>query len=476
MPKLVLINPNAAPYKLAKRGFKVQPLNLAYVAALTPPSWDIFLDDENMAPAPLHPDADLVGITTLTTTANRAYELATAYRRLNIPVVLGGIHVSMVPEEGQRFATSVVVGESESVWPTVIEDFTHNRLQSRYDGERTDFKRSIRPRRDLLSPRYTIGSIQTSRGCPFDCEFCSVKAFNGPKFRQRDADDVLAELEEIPQKTVFFTDDNLIGYSSASRQRAKEIFRGMISRKMNKRWLCQTSINFADDPETLKLAEESGCAVILVGIESINEDVLRGTMHKEINSRRGSRYYYEFLDKVHRHGIAVIGNMVFGNDEDGPTIFEETARFFDRSGLDIPWPGLLTPYPGTRLAARLTQQNRLLYTNYPEDWAKFNTTLVVALRDQSHEVFFEKFRRFTRSSYTMSKILKRAFRTFCHSRSLQKSLLVFGANLSLSRRFRKGITAPPKTDALAQPTRRESGEDPDLASHQARSASSCMRS
>jgi radical SAM superfamily enzyme YgiQ (UPF0313 family) len=452
MPKLVLINPNPAAYKLSRQGFRMQPLNLAYVAALTPPEWEVVLCDENMAPAEILPDADLVGITTLTATVNRAYELAAQYRRRGIPVVLGGIHVSMVPEEAERRADAVVIGEAEAVWAQVVEDARQKRLKPRYAGERTAFQRAILPRRDLLSARYTIGAIQTSRGCPFDCEFCSVKAFNGAAFRQRDVDDVLDELATIPQKTVFFTDDNLIGYSAASRERAKQIFRGMIARKLGKRWLCQTAINFADDPETLELAAQSGCALVLVGIESINEKVLKGTMGKEMNSRRGVGYYDEFIRQLHQRGIVIIGNMMFGNDEDGPTAFADTARFWERSGLDIPWPGLLTPYPGTQLAKRLAAEQRIVCAAFPGDWDKYNSTLVIALKNDSREAFFEKFRAFTQENYAYGKVLRRTLRTLCYSRSLPKALLVYSFNRSLARRFRLGIAPPAPPGDGASPT------------------------
>lgn len=184
MPKLVLINPSAVNFNIARQGFKVQPLNLAYLAALSSEDWEIKIYDENFEEALIEKDADLVGITTLTSTINRAYELSIAYRREKIPVVLGGIHVSCVPDEALQFCDSVVIGEAESVWRKVLYDCLQNKLRKKYNGVQSDFKTSIFPRRDLLSNRYKCGSIQTSRGCPLDCEFCSVKAFYGSKFRQ----------------------------------------------------------------------------------------------------------------------------------------------------------------------------------------------------------------------------------------------------------------------------------------------------
>ncbi len=440
MPKLVMINPVRQDYRLAQQGFKVQPLNLAYLAALTPDEWKIEISDENISRAEIKTDADLVGITTLTSTVNRAYQLSQLYRRAGIPVVLGGIHASMVPDEAQQFADSVVVGEAEAVWPTVLENFREGKLKHRYHGKHVPFRNPVYPRRDLLSKQYTIASIQTSRGCPFNCEFCSVKAFNGAQFRQREPKDVLDELESIPQKLVFFTDDNLVGYSHASRKRARKIFQGIIDRKLNKKWFCQTSINFAEDMETLGLAARSGCVLVLVGIESIDDKVLKGKMNKQINSQRGSSYYRKFLAELHKHNLIVLGTMVFGNDEAGEQIFEDTTRFYRESGLDIPWPGLLTPYPGTRLFERMMNDGRLLYTNFPEDWDKYNSTFVTRPMHGSQKQFFEKFRDFALSNFTTGKAIVRALKTFAYSRSPARSALVYNFNKSLSRRYRLGLS------------------------------------
>lgn len=442
MPKLVLINPSETDYNISRQGFKVQPLNLAYLAALTPPEWEVVIDDENMAPAQLRRDADLVGITTLTATVNRAYDLATGYRREGVPVVLGGIHASMVPEEAARFADAVVVGEGESVWAAVLSDSQTGGMQPRYNGERLEFRTAVRPRRDLLSDRYTIGSIQTSRGCPFNCEFCSVRAFNGDKFRQREVSDVLDELAEMRQKLVFFADDNLIGYSTTSRERAKQVFRGMIERGLKKTWFCQTSINFADDEEMLRLAAQSGCMLILVGIESIDDGVLGGKMDKKINVRRGSKYYYEFLKTVHRHRIMVLGTMVFGNDEAGPGIFEDTTHFYSRSGLDVPWPGFLTPYPGTPLFERLKNEGRLMFTAYPDDWRRYNSMFVIRPLSGSARDYLERFRRFTARSYSLPQVLARTARALLYSWSPVRCLLVYNLNRSLARRYRLGLAKP----------------------------------
>jgi radical SAM superfamily enzyme YgiQ (UPF0313 family) len=348
----------------------------------------------------------------------------------------------MVPEEAIAHADSVVVGEAESVWPGLLEDLARGELALVYRGARGSLERRSFPRRDLLSPGYLFGSVQTSRGCPFDCEFCSVKAFNGSGFRQREAEDVLDELETVRQRLVFFTDDNLIGYSRASRERARCIFQGMIDRRIRKKWFCQTSLNFGDDEELVRLAARSGCILVLVGIESVDEKVLRGTMKKVINAKRGPRAYRTLIRRLHRHRISIIGNMIFGNDEAGDDEFEAAAWFNLTSGLDVPWPGPLTPYPGTRLHQRLTAEGRILFESYPADWSKYNTTVVIRPKRCSADELVRRFKRFASRSYSMPNILLRTLRTLGYSRSLEQSLLVYNFNASLARRFDEGFRYP----------------------------------
>jgi radical SAM superfamily enzyme YgiQ (UPF0313 family) len=211
--RLVLINPvNPARVGLTvNKSSRFPPIGLGIVAAVTPSSWDIKLLDENWRPFS-YQEADLVGITAFTASANRAYEIASIYRQGGVPVVIGGIHASMCPEEALSFADAVVIGEAEAVWPQVIADVEAGCLQQIYKGGWSDLSGVPSPRRDLFHPGYMFASVQTSRGCPMDCEFCSVTAFNGRRYRRRPLGEVLAELETIPQKMIFFVDDNIIGY------------------------------------------------------------------------------------------------------------------------------------------------------------------------------------------------------------------------------------------------------------------------
>lgn len=369
--KLLLINPvKQRSGTLLSRISVSQPLSLAYIAAVTPAHWDVKIIDENFGAFEFEP-ADLVGITAFTTNVTRAYEIAGQYRDRGIKVILGGIHVSMVPDEAQQFADSVLIGEVENIWEKIIADFEANRLAQRYIGPAVDFENSrIIPRRDLLHPGYFWQSIQTSRGCPFNCTFCSVSKYMGEQYRQRNVEAVLEDLESIESKYVFFLDDNLLGYSGENRQRAKDIFQGMVERNLGKKFWMQTSINVADDEDLIRLAAKAGCMFAFVGFESINSEQLR-QMRKGINLKNGIENYLRVVDTFHKYGIAVLGSFVIGNDNESQSYYEELAEFLLHSGIDIVQITLLTALPGTELMERMKKEGRLIFDNYPQDWEKY---------------------------------------------------------------------------------------------------------
>ncbi len=232
-------------------------------------------------------------------------------------MVMGGIHASTCTEEALRFVEAVVVGEAETAWPQVVADVEAGQLRQVYRGEWADLAGLPRPRRDLFHPGYMFASVQTSRGCPMDCEFCSVTAFNGRRYRRRPPEEVLDELETIPQKMLFFVDDNIIGYGRESREQALAIFRGMVERKMDKWWFCQASLNFADDEDVLRWAGRAGCTMVFLGLEAEEVDAL-AEVKKRLNLRRGVESYEEAFRRIHRAGIAVLGAFIFGMDGDTP--------------------------------------------------------------------------------------------------------------------------------------------------------------
>ena len=377
MKKLLLINPvDRRSGLLLSRFSTFSPLALAYVAAVTPPTWEVKIADENFDAFEFE-EADLVGITAFTTNINRAFEIASKYRERKIKVVIGGIHASMVSDEVLQFADAVVVGEVENIWPTLISDFENNRLNSLYVGPKVDLSQfQVLPRRDLLHPDYFWHSIQTSRGCPFNCHFCSVSRYLGSEFRQRNIQDVLGELAQLKGKYLAFVDDNLIGYSHASKARAIELFKGMIAQKLDQKWWMQTSINAADDEQVIELAAQAGCLFAFIGFETISKDTLKG-MKKGINIKIGVKNYKKVVDVFHKYGIAVYGAFIIGNDSESPAYYKKLAKFLVHSGIDIIQITLLTPLPGTELMERLQHEGRIIYEDYPQDWAKYRFSYMV---------------------------------------------------------------------------------------------------
>ncbi len=342
---------------LFKRGL-LAPLGLMYLAAHTPPEHEVRLIDENVERIDFSEVPDLVGITTMTATAPRAYEIARRYRSLGAKVVLGGVHASMLPEEAALFADAVVVGEAEEIWPRLLADFESGGMKPLYEQNVfIDFSRPLPPRRGIIDSRryWSANGVQTARGCPHACNFCSVTAFNGRKVRFREVDDVLAEVESLPRtnllrrKVVPFVDDNI----AASPTRAKELFRGLIPLRV--RWGSQASITIARDEELVAMAAESGCHFLFVGIETMSREAL-AEMGKAQNR---VEEYDHALRLLRKHGIHVMGSFVFGFDSDDETVFQDTLEFAMRNRIQVAQFAHLVPYPGTRLYRELLEQGRV---------------------------------------------------------------------------------------------------------------------
>lgn len=377
MKKLLLINPvgRKSGY-LMSRFSTFSPLGLAYVAAVTPDTWDVKIADENFQPFEFE-TADLVAITAFTSNVNRAYEIAGMYRDRGIKVIMGGIHASVLPAEVMRFADSVIIGEVENIWRDVLKDFDNNKLAKKYIGPRVDLENyNIVPRRDLLNPDYLWQSVQTSRGCPFNCHFCSVSRYLGKTYRCRKTEDILKELSGIEKRYIAFVDDNLIGYSPESVQRAKTLFQGMIDQKMKKEWWMQTSINAADDEKVVELAARAGCMFVFIGFETISLTSLK-EMKKGVNVKTGVDNYRRVVDTFHKYGIGVFGAFIIGNEFETKEYYRELADYLVHSGIDMFQISILTPLPGTELMEEIITCDRLIYKDFPRDWDKFRFSYVV---------------------------------------------------------------------------------------------------
>ena len=425
---LLLIN----PANQLRRGFLInratrnQPLGLGIIAALTPGDWKIKIIDENFKPFRYYP-ADLVGLTAFTSTAPRAYEIAAIYREKGVKTVMGGIHASMVPEESMQYVDAVVQGEAEPIWEQVIRDFEQGMLQRLY---KAPFAREIRqpkPRRDLFHPAYISAGIQTTRGCPMNCSFCSVSAFNGQHYRFRPVEDVLDELEEVPQKYVFFIDDNIIGQSRESKERARQLFEGIIRRGIKKHWLTQSSINFADDPELLKLAHKSGCRMVFLGIEAETEDQLKEA-NKTLNLSRGASSYREIFRKIQKSGIGVIAGFIFGWDSDTPATIMQRAQFAMHCGADSFQTSVLTPLPGTALFDKIAAEGRLLHKNFPADWSRYDYFEPTILHPTVEtDELFKSFVQAKKKMFAPGQIFLSIIKTLLKTRSFSATLML-GSN------------------------------------------------
>ncbi|UCG82037.1 MAG: B12-binding domain-containing radical SAM protein [Dehalococcoidia bacterium] len=431
--KLLLVNPSdqAKLNAIDVRIFLLPPPSLAYLAAMTPPKWDIVIADENVDPLTFE-DADLVGITAMTWNAPRAYEISELYRQRGVKTVMGGIHASMLPDEAIQFVDSVVIGEAESVWESVLHDFEKNGLKSIYKGERISLENLARPRNDLYSDKYRIkASVQTARGCPIDCEFCSVATFHGRTYRQRPVEDVLDELEALDCRELFFSDDNILNYGKEAERRAIRLFQGMVERGLKKRWISQVGIDFAINPEVLSWAKRSGCLAVHIGFESIDEDALQA-MHKVRNLKVGAGKYTELIKRIHEHGIGVHGAFVLGSDGDRKDIFERTIDFILDSKIDTASFTILTPLPGTRLYSRLMAEERLLRTNYPEDWRHYDfEEAVFRPRHMTPDELEDGVYRIYQGIDSRAVSLKRAFNSFLQTRSLPLTVVAYSLNRGL---------------------------------------------
>ena len=414
-----------------------QPLSLMALAGLTPPEWDVALFDENIAALRDDdtPRPDLVGITAFTSQAPRAYEIAARFRRLGVPVVMGGIHATMCVDEVMARVDSVVTGEAEGVWPQVLADAAAGRLKPRYNGGLAGMD-AVRPaRHDLLTGDYAFGAIQTTRGCPMNCTFCSVTAFNGAHYRQRSIPAVVSEFQSIPEKRVLVVDDNLVGTRPEHIARAKDLFRALVTADLRKEWVAQATINFADDEELLTLAARAGCAGVFIGFESPTLEGLT-EIGKRFNLLRG-RNLAASVARIQRHHILVVGSFIIGLDVDTAGIGVRTAEAARQYGVDLLNALFLTPLPGTRLWDQMTTEGRLLLDDFPQDWQYYTLTYPVArYKHLSVEQTIAEMQACDRRFYALPRTLGRVWRSVWQRRQPLINLfgsLSFRRNMELNR-------------------------------------------
>lgn len=372
MLKICLLSPKGPLYRhrggIFRKALRYSPLTLPTLAALIPEDieHELTLFDEGIEDIPPDLDADIIGITVITGTAKRSYELARQFRDRGKTVILGGPHITLVPDDAAPHADAIVVGYAEDTWPELLRDFQAGRLQPRYT-QAPDLSLAGRPwaRRDLInSGRYAKTHVfEATRGCVHRCDFCVVPFAWGRKPYQKPVAEVIDEIRSTGARRAIFVDLNLV----ADKDYAAELFEALIPLRLN--WAGLATSLLARDDELLDLCARSGCIGILVGFESISHAGLK-EVHKGFNS---PKLYGEWIDKFHAHGIAVNGTFVFGMDDDTPDVFEKTAQFVIDTGIDLPRFAILTPFPGTALYKRLDAENRIT----TRDWELYDGQHVV---------------------------------------------------------------------------------------------------
>lgn len=425
MPRLLLVQPyHPSNVKLFGKMYMSQ-LTLPVIAALTPPTFEVKIVDENVEPINFDDDVDLVGISLLTPTANRGYEIADRFRSKRVHVVLGGLHASLAPDEAKEHCDAVLIGEAESTWSQLLEDFEKGELKEEYRSERKpDMKKQLRPRRELMKEEkyVNIPKVEVSRGCPFDCIFCSTTKFFGKKMRYRPIEDVVEELKDLDVNFVFFTDNNIVG----NPKYAKKLFKALVPLEI--KWIGQGSLNAAHDKELLKLARQSGCVGLLIGFESLSARAL-SAMGKVVNK---VEEYRAAIKRLHREKIGIIGCFVFGFDEEDTSVFKRTVDFVRKLNIEVPQFTLLTPYPGTVLREKMEKASRILHNQ----WEKYDVNHVVfqPLRMKVGELQ-AGYDRSCQAAYSYLSILKRLVKSLVYLRSFYRMSVFWQINVVYRRLY-----------------------------------------
>lgn len=409
-------------------------IGLPLLAAYFPETYEVKILNEAIEPINFEMEVDLVGITALTCIAKRAYEVADGFRRRGVKVILGGVHPSLQPQEAKEHADAVVIGEAEGILGEILRDFEAGELKSFYQNHSLcDLKGMPLPRRDLLSKRYSpvFKAIETTRGCPHRCEFCSVPIINGKRYRMRPLEEVDRELSLIikkPKEYLFITDDNIV----ANEDYALGLFE--IFKRHQVRWMGFSTIQIATHEKLLQKARESGCISLFIGFESLLQENLNRVSKPFVQTDILS----DLIRTIHGYGIGIHGSFIFGFDGDDLAIFQKTVNFVQKNRIDLPSFSILTPFPGTRLYQRLEEEGRIIDRN----WSHY---------DMSHVVFQPK-------QMTVKELQEGylwAQQYSCSPRSIFKRLLgsrnhfffflmsnfaLRGAQMDVIRRIKKGLS------------------------------------
>ncbi|MBP7281174.1 MAG: B12-binding domain-containing radical SAM protein [Leptospiraceae bacterium] len=409
--KITLISPKGPLYKhktgIFRKDLRASPLTLTTLAALVPKELNAKIEiyDEGIEDLPPNLDSDLVGMTVITGSAPRSYELAKQFRSNGMKVVLGGPHVTLLPEEAMLHADAVVTGYAEETWPELLRDFSIGKLKSRYDMSHSfslERKENLPfARRDLLRKNSykTTYTFEATRGCVHNCEFCVVPTAWGRKPYQKPVSHIIDDIRQLGAKRLLFYDLNLI----ANRAYAKELFTALIPLKV--KWVGLATTLLGKDDELLELTARSGCKGMLLGFESIFPDTLK-LNNKSFND---PEQYAEIIKKLQKVGIAINGTFVFGNDTDTKDSFDAVRDFVLTTGIDLPRFSILTPFPRTPLFQRLEKENRII----ERDWSKYDGQHVVfAPKQMTADELMRGHEKVWKDVYSYKGIFKRVLQNF----------------------------------------------------------------
>jgi len=363
--KILLISPSTRPDSKTAAALMIPQLGLHILEGLTPPEHEVKIVEEEVEDINIDEPCDLVGISCMTANAPRAYRLADEFRQRGRKVVLGGVHPSILPDEAIRHADAVVVGEAEGLWNEVLADASSGALRHRYHRPETDLEKYIPMRKGSFARKslFNILPVMTTRGCPFNCDFCSVSHLFGKRIRHLPVVNVVRFIQETGAKRYLFLDDNIIG----DPRYARELFAGI--KPLGIKWVGQASVSFSRNRELMKLAAESGCGGLFFGVESVSAAQLQ----KMRKSLKDIALVEDAIKRVRDAGILFHASLIFGFDEDTKAVFPETLEFLTRNKIGTATFNVLTPYPGTRVYEQFRREGRLL----TDDWRYYDHATVV---------------------------------------------------------------------------------------------------
>ena len=364
--QILLISPTVDTEKRTNKGLMLPQLALYILQGLTPASHEVMIIEEESESIDLEQKCDLVAISCMTANAPRAYTLCNEFKKRGKTVILGGVHPTILPDEALEYADAVVVGEAEGVWEKLLIDVENNNLQRKYHNPTPDLAKYI-PKdfsRIIKKRLFNLIPIMTTKGCPYNCDFCCVTNLFGKAVRHVPIENVVRDIVESKAKVVMFLDDNIIGHP----EYAKALFKAI--KPLNIKWVGQASVSLlVGDDELIRLAADSGCEVLFFGIESVSVEQLK-TMRKALKE---IEHLEEAFKKIKKMGILIHASMVFGFDNDTKEIFEETVQFLIKNKISTVSFNVLTPYPGTKIYNDLKKENRLITT----DWRYYDHNTVV---------------------------------------------------------------------------------------------------